>query len=283
MINQAFSSMKPYILCVSILLGLFSCKQLPVSAQITPGTPILVAHAHNDYVHKRPLAEALEQGFTSLEIDIFLHKGEIIVSHVPLFLNLKPNLRERYLEPLHQLIQSQGGKVFPNHDTQLILMIDVKTNGREMYPVLKEALAEYEDMLTIYTPDSVKRGPVKIVLSGARDGGAIETDERHYFQRDGGFDDSDSPALTPRASGVYRKVIKWRGGGDMPTEEREKLQALVQKVHSKGKKLRLFAAPNKEAVWRELLDAGVDWINVDKLKAFRIFYEQYQKEKETSP
>ena len=39
-----------------------------IAAEVTPLTR---GHAHNDYAHERPLLEALDNGFTSIEADIF--------------------------------------------------------------------------------------------------------------------------------------------------------------------------------------------------------------------
>ena len=39
------------------------------------------AHAHNDYEHTHPLADALEQGFCSIEADIHLVNGKLLVAH----------------------------------------------------------------------------------------------------------------------------------------------------------------------------------------------------------
>ncbi|MEU9588105.1 hypothetical protein AB0D70_32420, partial [Streptomyces werraensis] len=38
--------------------------------------PLPRAHAHNDYEHDRPLLDALDHGFTSVEADIYLVDGE---------------------------------------------------------------------------------------------------------------------------------------------------------------------------------------------------------------
>src|SRR4030095_12119754 len=63
---------------VSPALLLLSCFCLvPAFAQ----TPLLRAHAHNDYEHTRPLLDALEQGFCSVEADIYLIDGELRVAH----------------------------------------------------------------------------------------------------------------------------------------------------------------------------------------------------------
>ena len=58
----------------------------------------------------------------------------------------------------------------------------------------------------------------------------------------------------------------------MPADERTRLGTLVKKTHSQGKRIRFWAIPNTSVVWEELLDAGVDLINVDRLSQFRDFY-----------
>ena len=40
-----------------------------------PVTPLRQAHAHNDYEHPRPLLDALDHGFCSVEADVFLTDG----------------------------------------------------------------------------------------------------------------------------------------------------------------------------------------------------------------
>src|SRR6478672_5812077 len=37
----------------------------------TEVVPLANAHAHNDYEHARPLYDALDQGFTSVEADVY--------------------------------------------------------------------------------------------------------------------------------------------------------------------------------------------------------------------
>ena len=47
-----------------------------------PGvSPLPNAHAHNDYEHNRPLFDALDHGFTSVEADVFLVDGKLLVGH----------------------------------------------------------------------------------------------------------------------------------------------------------------------------------------------------------
>ena len=39
------------------------------------------AHAHNDYMHERPLFDALENGFRSIEADVFAQGDSLYVAH----------------------------------------------------------------------------------------------------------------------------------------------------------------------------------------------------------
>src|SRR5438046_7614806 len=43
--------------------------------------PLLDVHSHNDYSHPRPLKEALECGVCSIEADVVLVDGELLVAH----------------------------------------------------------------------------------------------------------------------------------------------------------------------------------------------------------
>ncbi|MEJ7680273.1 MAG: hypothetical protein WKG06_20945 [Segetibacter sp.] len=65
-----------------IILGLLFSKSKSYSQNIH----LPNAYAHNDYWHKRPLFEALENGHTHIEADIFLRKGNLIATHIFPFL-----------------------------------------------------------------------------------------------------------------------------------------------------------------------------------------------------
>lgn len=58
-----------------------ACELLAPVASASPTrtdvTPLPRAHAHNDYEHARPLLDALDHGFTSVEADVWLVDGEL--------------------------------------------------------------------------------------------------------------------------------------------------------------------------------------------------------------
>src|SRR5437868_5553114 len=75
--------------------------------------PLARTHAHNDYEHNRPLFDALDCGFCSVEADIWLVKGELLVGHTPLALKKDRTLEKLYLDPLRTRAKANGGKVYP--------------------------------------------------------------------------------------------------------------------------------------------------------------------------
>ncbi|MCY2994623.1 MAG: hypothetical protein NTY19_43195 [Planctomycetota bacterium] len=74
--------------------------------------PLIRAHAHNDYQHSRPLLDALDHGFCSVEADIFLVDGQLLVGHTALELKPQRTLQALYLDPLRHRVQDNGGRVY---------------------------------------------------------------------------------------------------------------------------------------------------------------------------
>src|ERR1700744_6312820 len=91
--------------------------------------PLRQAFAHNDYFHTRPLFDALDNGYTNIEADIFLQGGNLIVAHVNPFFKSARTLENLYLKPLAGQIQKNGGSVFAGSNESVTLMIDIKTDA----------------------------------------------------------------------------------------------------------------------------------------------------------
>ena len=222
--------------------------------------PLPNAHAHNDYEHKMPLYDALGQGFTSVEADVWLIDGELYVSHKRPGSLTGISLRELYLMPLQQRLKANGSRVYPGYEGVFFLMIDIKAQGIETYKVLRKQLLQYSDF---------QANPYfKVFLSGDRPFEDIRKDSAKVVALDGRPEDLGkgySPALMPVVSDTYRKFCRWNGTGTMPEGEFEIVKKLADQAHAEGKKLRLWAIPDNENAWKTLLKAGVDLINTDKL------------------
>src|SRR5882762_4628435 len=71
-------------------------------------TPLIHAHAHNDYEHTRPLLDALDHGFCSVEADIYLVDGKLLVAHDRSKVKAERTLQSLYLDPLRERVRKNG-------------------------------------------------------------------------------------------------------------------------------------------------------------------------------
>ncbi|MBP2320315.1 glycerophosphoryl diester phosphodiesterase [Kibdelosporangium banguiense] len=251
------------------------------AASATQVRPLPQAHAHNDYEHERPLLDALDHGFTSVEADIYLVDGQLLVGHDPADLRPERTLQSLYLEPLRKRVLANGGKVY-RKPVAFQLLIDIKTNGVAAYTELDKVLRRYPLLMTHYINGFVLRGPVTAVISGDRPRDLMASQRHRLAFYDGRIADPNdlgpgsSAALTPLVSDNWTKLFTWTGAGEFPAAERAKLRDIVATAHKAGQRVRFWATPDvagpeRTAIWRELLKAGVDHINTDDLAGLQAF------------
>ncbi|MCX7993053.1 MAG: phosphatidylinositol-specific phospholipase C/glycerophosphodiester phosphodiesterase family protein [Fimbriimonadales bacterium] len=232
------------------------------------------AHSHNDYWRKRPLQDALECGFCSVEADIFLVEGKLLVGHDLHELRPDRTLESLYLDPLRARAKQFRGKIYPDAP-HFYLLIDVKSDAQTTYTALRKALERYQDLFTHYEGERRIERAVQAVLSGNRV--PVEQLQRErvrlvgYDGRLSDLEGNTSPTLMPWVSDNWMRLFRWNGRGALPEEEHTKLRQLVQKAHAKGYKLRFWATADVPPVWEALWDAGVDLIGTDTPYALRDF------------
>ena len=273
-------SRKPiaFLLAVVVLVTVVLAACRPAATPAGPVVPLERAHAHNDYEHDRPLYDALDHGFTSVETDVYLAGGQLLVAHDAEDVRENETLQALYLDPLRQQVRQNGGRVYPG-GPQLTLLIDVKTGAEETYAVLRQVLKGYEEMLVTFGPDGQKDGAIVVVISGNRAREAMAAETIRYAAYDGRLEDlesGDAATLIPLISDKWTATFTWEGRGAMPEAERQKLRDIVETVHQQGRRVRFWATPDgrssaREAVWQELLSAGVDLINTDDLAGLQQF------------
>lgn len=232
--------------------------------------PLPRAHAHNDYLHRRPLADALAHGFCSVEADIHLRGDQLFVAHEKSQIRKGRTLRKLYLDPLRKRVRANGGRVYRNGPKEIILLIDIKSDKRATWNVLRKTLREYREVLTRWQDGKKFPGAISAILSGGMKRELLEAEEIRYCALDGSYDDA-SPYLSPLCSRPWRREFRWNGKGTIPADELTHLKKRVRQVHAQGRRLRYWGVANRHAVWRVLYDAGVDLIHTDNLRGVRDF------------
>jgi glycerophosphoryl diester phosphodiesterase len=255
-------------------------------------TPLIHGHSHNDYQQRHPLSEALTRGYTSIEADVVLVRGQLLVGHTQLQAVAKgTTLRALYLDPLADWVQRNGGSVFGPGQPGLTLLIDVKSEAASTWKALESLLSGYHDMLTRYTADGVEPGAVTVVVSGNRAPGLMAADDDRLTALDGRVQDLDGAAsaeLIPLISERWADVFRWSGRGTISATDAARMHAIVAAAHAQGRRVRFYDTPAatatiRENVWRTELAEGVDLLNVDDLAAGQRFLLAQPRPAATSP
>ena len=252
--------------------------KLPKSYDAPAVKALPSAHAHNDYDHRRPLQDALDRGFNSVEADVWLIDGELRVAHDLEDAQPGRTLESLYLKPVADRVRENHGQVY-KHGGGFQLLIDIKSDGPSTYAAVDKALAQYRGISTIFVDGRAFRGAVTSVISGNRPLDAMKAQKIRYAGYDGRLGDLQSgmPAsLMPLVSDNWTNVFTWQGVGPMPESEKSKLHDIVVTAHHAGYKVRFWATPDvpgaaRAALWRELVAADVDYVNTDDLHGLEDF------------
>lgn len=247
--------------------------------------PLWRAHAHNDYEHPRPLLDALDHRFGSVEADIYLVGDQLLVAHDPEDLDPSRTLESLYLDPLAARVRANRGRVYRGARRPLQLLIDIKTEGASTYLELDRHLRRYPHLFTTYAHGRVHTGPVTAVISGdraARTPMEAQRVRRAFY--DGRLSDLGSAApasFIPLISDNWTLNFTWLGVGAFPDAERQKLRGIVAAAHARGQRVRFWATPDlagpaRDAVWGELLAVGVDHLNTDDLAGLEAFLDAHR-------
>jgi hypothetical protein len=254
----------------------FVFSGLPGARAAEAPQPLTRVHAHNDYLHAHPLFDALDCGFCSVEADVHLIEGQLLVAHE--LASVKPGrtLQKLYLDPLRERVQKNGGCVYTN-GPEFVLLVELKSDWKTSYPVLREILKEYAGMLTTFRGDRTETNAIRIIITGRRSREMFAGETIRYAALDGDLPDleTDAPAsLIPWISTDWTRPFTWRGSGPFSEAERTKLRELVSKAHQQGRRIRFWDAPDRPEFWREMLANDVDLINTDDLTGAQKFLLQ---------
>ena len=255
---------------IPMLLLLVACAGGPEDTVSAPADPALRVHGHNDYLQPVPCTRALELGLGSLEADIFLEDGELRVGHERWQLRPGRTLRALYLEPLWAAWQERSGSLRSDGEP-LVLLIDIKADGRHVYEVLRQQLRAFAPMLTRFVDGRVEPGAVTVLLSGDRPVDVVAGERDRLCAIDGRLPDLDRspppPAhLVPWVSSSWRKISDWTGSDDLMADEIVRVRALVAKANAQGRELRFWSAPDRREGWAALLQLGVHRVCTDQPK-----------------
>lgn len=251
--------MKNFLLCLAVLLPFSLAAQQPV-----------ILHSHNDYDRTVPFWEAYSQHCRSIEADVFLQDGEILVAHNRKDLNTDRSLKALYVEPIVRTFRENDGRMWKNSPDRLILMIDLK--AADAMPGVVSLIGEYPDVFD--SPEGVQ-----VVVSGDVIAPEEFANYPSYIFFDGRLTDSYTPEQLARVgmiSADFRDYArKWNGKGRMIDAELEPVKAAIAEAHALGKPFRFWGTPEGTTAYFTFWKLGVDIINTDKPAVASLFFSDW--------
>lgn len=261
--------MRKQFFLIYLIIGF--CAEL--SAQNFSKYSVANAHSHNDYHQPVPFWAAYNAGFGSIEADVFLKDGKLLVGHDPHELTDERTLQKLYLDPLSEMIRKNKGNVYADAAKKLILFVEMKSDYKTELPVLANLLqTKYQDL--------IKNPGLKFIITGHLPEPSEFKNYPDFLYFDGDFTKNYTPEQLKRV-GMFSSNLeiytKWHGKGIMRDEESAKVRAAVEKAHQMGKPVRFWGAPDFPNAWVNLIDAGADYINTDHIPELATFLNNIPK------
>ena len=249
--------MRKNFLFSALTVMLFAACHSTTSSQAADKSGFAI-HSHNDYEQDEPFWGAYNAGAASIEADIYLSDGQLMLGHDRAS---DKSLVEYYLDPIKDLFYKNGKKIRANGE-MLQLLVDLKDTEQTL-KVLEELIAK--DYLECF---DIKNNPsaVMIVITGDRVAPENFDKYQDFIYFDGHPEveyTAEQLARIPMMSQYIRKYTAWKGNGKMNNQDEERLKEIISSVHQSGKKVRFWAFPDNPNAWRKSLELGIDYINTN--------------------
>lgn len=236
-------------------------------------SPVLI-HSHNDYAQRVPFYQAYAQQVSSIEADVFLHDGQLLVGHDVEDLRADMTFEALYVEPIVTLFARNGGRAFRDSDQTLQLMVELKS---ETDPTLRAVAALLGRWPEVFDPE-VNPAAVRVAVTGRVP--APETFDRYprFLGFDGAWDADYTPEQLERIALIstnFRDFSQWNGKGTIIPAEKERLEQVIDRAHEQGKPVRFWNAPEGTTVYYTFYDMGIDYINTDNPEVCAAFFADF--------
>lgn len=224
------------------------------------------AHSHNDYMQSDPFFHAFNAGFGSIEADIFIVDGKLLVAHDAKKLQAEKSLKKMYLDPIKDALAKDTSR-------RLTLLIDLKQDYNLLMPELINELKP----LRKYCKGYKANGRLLILISGNRPLPIAYHNYPSYVYFDevlGRIYTGKQLDRVGQISLQFSKYSKWKGVGTLTQHDELRIKGAIDSAHALGKPIRFWDAPDNEAGWKKLLQMHVDMLGTDHIDALAAFLKQ---------
>ncbi len=240
----------------------------PLTFETPVGAPA-IAHSHNDFAQERPLETALENGYTSIEVDVTDRRGEVAVVHLGFW--TYGTIRSMYLDRLQRLVDEKGSVY--GDGKKFILWIEIRPfiTGPSIVPYLKKVLDAYP-MFAVFGKSGtvVRPGAVEAIVINDRAPEIFADRETAPACLGTNGVDLTSDPNEPFECWNYlhwSSSFDWDGTGKMPDEEWQRLNELQAGAHVRGHRTRYWGVPDTPEFWKNARKLPFDLVGTDDLRS----------------
>ena len=219
-------------------------------------------HAHNDYLNPKPFYGAFEARANSIEVDVFLVNGKLMVAHTEAEIQAKNTLESLYLKPLENMYKKTK---------QLQILIDIKTEPMATLDAVIKTLKKYPNLI---------KSEVRIVISGKRPPKSQYGSYPDFIYFDHQSLDDLSNQKDPKIALLnfsFKEFSDWDGLSPLPIETETLLKAQIKATHDSGYPIRFWGCTDTPLVWQTFTSLGIDYINTDQVQKCRAFLKNKKK------
>lgn len=246
---------------------------LCICATAAAERPMLI-HSHNDYCRRAPFWQAYAQQVYSIEADVFLHDGQLLVGHDVEDLSPELTFEGMYVEPLVTLYKRNGGRAWKDSDEPIQLMVELKSETEPTLRAVTALLDRYPEVFdTTVNPDAVR-----IAVTGRVPAPEEFGNYPAYVLFDGEWDRNYTPAQLERVALVsanFQDYSQWNGKGSIIPVELAKIEQIIDRAHAWGKPVRFWGAPEGTTVYYTFYDLGIDYLNTDRPEVCAGFFDDF--------
>lgn len=261
---------RKYIICLPIWLVFLG---LGTVESVSARSPMRI-HSHNDYRQRAPFYQAYAQQVASIEADVHLYEGRLLVGHD--IEDLRPDMtfEALYIEPLVSLFARNGGQAYRDSDQALQLMVELKSDSDPTLRAVAELLARWPE---VFDP-AVNSRAVQVVVTGRVPAPEKFGDYPSFIRYDGNWRTDYTPEQLERVALIscnFRNFSQWNGKGAIVPVEVKRLREAIDRAHEWNKPIRFWNAPEGITVYYTFYNLGIDYVNTDHPESCVAFFRDF--------
>lgn len=235
--------------------------------------PVLI-HSQNDYNQSAPFYKAWSQKANSLDVNVFLHKGKLIVGNDCSKLDENETFEQFYLIPIQQMFKINNGRLWKDSENSMQIFVKFQSDPEASICVLDSLINIYRNCFD----SRINKFAAEIVITGNKPDKESFCNINDIFSFDGDIDilyDNNQLERIALFSDDFKKYSYWNGKGSLISADLEKINSTILKAHKSGKPIRFWNAPEGITAYYTFYNLGVDYFSTEHIEDCVSFFSDF--------